>query len=82
MAAGGDLGASVVPQLLGIVTDTVMGSDALLPLAESLALSPEQLGMKMGMLCGMLFPLVGVFVYGVIWRGMKKEKSPEKQENA
>ena len=82
MAAGGDLGASVVPQLLGIVTDTVIGSTALLPLAESLALSPEQLGMKMGMLCGMLFPLVGVFVYGVIWRGMKKEKHREKQENA
>ncbi len=82
MAAGGDMGASVAPQLVGIVTDAVMGSAALAPLAESLRLSTEQLGMKMGMLCGMLFPLVGVFVYGVIWRGMKKEKSLEKQENA
>ncbi len=63
MAAGGDLGASVAPQLVGLVTDGAMANERICALAQSLSLSPEQLGMKMGMLCGMLFPLAGVFVF-------------------
>lgn len=73
MAAGGDLGASVAPQLLGIITDVAAQSPGAIALAESLSLSPEQLGMKMGMLFGMLFPLIGIFVYRRIWRAQKKQ---------
>lgn len=73
MASGGDLGASVAPQLVGIITDTVMLHPSASALAASLALTPEQLGMKMGMLCGMLFPLVGILVYAHIWRHAKKD---------
>lgn len=62
MAAGGDLGASVAPQLVGIITDGVIASDNLSSLAQSLALTPEQLGMKLGLLSGMLFPLLGIFI--------------------
>ena len=75
MAAGGDLGASVAPQLLGVITDAVIASPRASALAESLALSPEQLGMKAGMLFGMLFPLVGIFVYRRIWRAQKKQNA-------
>ncbi|MBQ7089860.1 MAG: MFS transporter [Clostridia bacterium] len=60
MAAGGDFGASVGPQLVGVVTDTALASPALLSLAESLSIAPEQLGMKLGMLVGMLFPLIAI----------------------
>lgn len=60
MAAGGDFGASVAPQLMGIVVDTVSASTNASQLAEALALSPEQLGMKTGMLMAALFPLLGV----------------------
>lgn len=63
MAAGGDLGASVGPQLVGIVTDAVIEMDVAVSLAESLSLSPDQLGMKAGMLVGSLFPLVAIFLY-------------------
>ena len=63
MAAGGDLGASVGPQLVGIITDAVIANSSAVSLAQTLHLAPEQLGMKMGMLCGMLFPLIGIFVY-------------------
>lgn len=52
MAAGGDLGASVAPQLMGIVTD----------LASSHFMS-EQLGMQCGLFVGMLFPLVAIPLY-------------------
>lgn len=73
MAAGGDLGASVGPQLVGVVTDLTATSTWASELALSLALSPEQLGMKLGMLVGMLFPLVGCAIAFVILRGRRKK---------
>ena len=73
MAAGGDLGASVAPQLVGIVTDTVMVLPAAQNIAQTLSMSPEQLGMRIGMLCGMLFPLVGIFIYRKIWKSIKND---------
>ena len=81
MAAGGDLGASVGPQLVGIITDAVIASPKAAELAASLSLAPEQLGMKLGMLCGMLFPLVGILVYARIWHGEKKRTEPESANN-
>lgn len=72
MAAGGDLGASVAPQLVGLITDAAIASPKLIAFAEGLNLSPEQLGMKMGMLVGMLFPLIAIFLYAYI-RKLRKE---------
>ena len=68
MAAGGDLGASVGPQLVGIITDTVILKGA--SLADTLGFSPEQLGMKIGILFASLFPFVAIFVY----KRLSKEK--------
>ena len=62
MAAGGDLGASVGPQLVGIITDFSIVNPTLLAFAKSLCLTPEQFGMKLGLLVGMIFPLLSVFV--------------------
>lgn len=72
MASGGDLGASVAPQLLGVVTDAVMASEGAKGLAGSLGITVEQLGMKAGMCVGALFPLTAIFLYAYIWRSMKK----------
>ncbi len=66
MAAGGDFGASVGPQLVGVVTDFVITTPTLLTYAESLGVHPEQLGMKLGMLMGMLFPLCAISIFGII----------------
>ena len=73
MAAGGDLGASVAPQLLGVITDTVIANPHAAEIAARLSLTVEQLGMKLGMLCGMLFPLCAIFVYLHIWKTEKKK---------
>lgn len=62
MAAGGDFGSSVGPQLVGVVTDLVMGSEAAVRLTQSLGIAADQLGMKAGLLCGTLFPLAGIAV--------------------
>ena len=72
MASGGDLGASVGPQLIGIITDAVGQSAKAVNLAQSLGLSAEQLGMKLGMTVGMLFPLVAIFVYLYILKTKNK----------
>lgn len=66
MAAGGDLGASVGPQLMGIITDTVAESTVGAELAQNFGLTPDQLGMKCGMIVGLVFSLVAVGVYLVI----------------
>ena len=63
MAAGGDLGASVSPQLTGIITDTVSRSSFASSVAEALGITAEQVGMKCGITTGMIFSLIAVFVY-------------------
>jgi fucose permease len=73
MAAGGDFGASVGPQLVGIVTDAVAASGGAMALAERLGISAEQLGMRFGMLIGALFPLIAIAVYVKIYRDAKKK---------
>ena len=62
MAAGGDFGASVAPQGLGIVVDAVTASQWAADIGIRLFLSPEQVGMKAGMLLGALFPIAGIAV--------------------
>ena len=74
MASGGDLGASVGPQLVGVITDVVAGNPTTASLARDLSLTPEQLGMKIGMLVGMLFPLIAIFIYLHLLRSKKKQK--------
>lgn len=79
MAAGGDLGASVGPQLVGVVTDAVSSSAFFCERAIAMGLSPDQLGMKLGMLLGMLFPLLATVVYVVIYRQSRKNARTPRQ---
>ena len=71
MAAGGDLGASVGPQIIGVVTDTVMSFPTAAELSAFIGITPEQLGMKMGMLVGMLFPLAAIPINLYLWKNKK-----------
>ena len=72
MAAGGDFGASVGPQLVGIVTDWAIASERIGEIALGMGITAEQLGMKLGMLIGMLFPLIAIAVFAVMWRSKVK----------
>lgn len=74
MAAGGDAGASVGPQLMGLVVDGAMGSAWAPELAARLSLSAEQLGMKVAMVVTALFPLCGFFILLYIGRTRKKRQ--------
>ena len=74
MAAGGDLGAGLAPQLMGIVVDNVSASNLAANLSVKLGLTAEQIGLKAGMLVTSLFPIVGIAVVLVIMRYFKKQK--------
>ena len=68
MAAGGDFGGSVVPQLVGSITDRVaLHTDW----AASLALAPDQLGLKAGLLTAAFVPLLGALLLLVIRKKTK-----------
>ncbi len=73
MAAGGDLGVSVAPQVFGIITDLVSADPTVISLAQSLSLSSEQLGMKLGILTGAIFPLLGTFIYAYLYKTRKRK---------
>lgn len=75
MAASGDLGASVAPQLLGIVVDKVAESSFAAELGASLNLAAEQIGLKAGMLVTAIFPILGTGVLLFAIRYFKKQKT-------
>lgn len=68
MAAGGDMGASVSPQLLGIVVDKVSATSFAAELGTTLGITAEQVGLKAGMLVTSLFPMIGIAVLAfTVW---------------
>lgn len=75
MAAGGDLGSSVAPQLMGIIVDTVSESKWAYNLSSVISLSTEQIGMKTGMVLSSIFPILGIFLLIYIIKYFKKINS-------
>ena len=74
MAAGGDLGASIGPQLVGLVTDGVTALPNAVSWANSLNLTLDQLGLKLGLAVGAIFPLLSIFVFLRLWRTKPKQE--------
>lgn len=76
MAAGGDFGASFAPQALGILVDNI----ALTPWAQSIgniaALSPEQVGFKLGMLAATIFPIAGFLLLLYMKKFFRRQECP------
>ena len=71
MAAGGDLGAALIPQGVGVVADLFLLSPAARSLADTLGMQPEQLGMRAGLLLASLFPLGCALVVLRLRRGRR-----------
>ncbi|MEG2206229.1 MAG: MFS transporter [Oscillospiraceae bacterium] len=77
MAAGGDLGGSVGPQLVGVITDTVINSEKMSALALTYGLSAEQLGMKIGVLSATIFPLSAAILYAIALKSKNKSQQAD-----
>ncbi|MEG0721001.1 MAG: MFS transporter [Lachnospiraceae bacterium] len=63
MAAGGDLGGAVGPQFVGVITDFTIKNKHIISVAQNLQLTPEQLGMKIGLMSAALFPLLAAALF-------------------
>ena len=74
MASGGDLGASLSPQLLGIVVDKVSTTDFAVNLGSILNITTEQVGLKIGMLVTSVFPILGIVVVLVVRNFFNKKQ--------
>ena len=75
MAAGGDLGASIAPQLLGIISDKFTLSDFATKTAQMLNVSAEQIGMRAGLLVAGVFPFAGVMLVLYMKKYFKKSEA-------
>ena len=74
MAAGGDLGASVAPQMMGVVVDKVAVTQWAAVLAERLSSTPEDVGFKIGMIFAAIFPIMGLLLLAYMKKFFKNNK--------
>ena len=75
MAASGDLGASVAPQLVGIVVDRISVTSLARSLGTALGMTPEQVGMRCAMLFNSVFPIAGAVLLLFAIRYFKRKKT-------
>ena len=75
LAAGGDMGASFAPQLMGVVIDQVSASEFGIKMAAAANIPAEQIGMKVGMLVCAIFPVLGTLVLLMALRFFKKHRA-------
>ena len=71
LAAGGDVGASLGPWALGLVTEKAPGWAFLSNLIESSSMTPAQFGLRAGMFIGIAFPLVSLVSHLYLKRSRK-----------
>lgn len=74
MAAGGDLGATFYPQIVGVITDSAVRSENVTAFAQQFGYTAEQFGMKAGMCFAVLAPLLGSLLF---YRAMKIPSTTE-----
>ncbi len=74
MAASGDMGASIAPQLTGILIDRIAASDFAQKICAAGAATPDEIGLKYAMLIIAIFPLLGALLVLYIRRFFKKSK--------
>lgn len=75
LAAAGDLGASFGPWLTGIITDTSQSSSLATSFSTALSITPEQAGMRIGILIAGIFPLLAIFCHIVTSKMLKKHRA-------
>ena len=75
MAAGGDFGASVAPQAMGIVVDKVSVSTFAAEMGTRFSMTPDEVGMKVAMLCTAIFPILGVILLLFMIQYFKKREA-------
>lgn len=73
MASGGDLGASVGPQIVGSVTELAAKNSWIVDFGASLGLGADQIAMRTGLLAVLIFPILTVVMAFLFKRIKQKE---------
>lgn len=74
MAAAGDIGCSAGPATVGWITDGMQNLPFLLWLQQSTGMTPDQLGLRFGLLIAAIFPLAGFICVNCMKRYTRKER--------
>ena len=74
MAASGDMGASVAPQLMGIIVDKVSASGFAHELSAATGMTPDEIGLRTGTVITSVFPILGTLLLIYIIRSFSKKK--------
>ena len=74
MAASGDFGASVAPQMLGIIVDKISASSFAVSLSQTASMTTDEIGLKVGMLIASVFPILGIGLLIYIMKTLKTSK--------
>jgi len=74
MAASGDFGASIAPQMLGIIVDKVSASSFAINLSQATSMATDEIGLKVGMLIASVFPILGIGLLIYIMKTLKTSK--------
>lgn len=75
LAAAGDIGASFGPWLTGIITDTTQSSELAAFISGAISVTPEQAGMRIGILIAGIFPLLAIICHLVLSKMLKKHNA-------
>lgn len=75
MAACGDLGCAAIPQAVGVIIDVVSKSNFASYISNSLNITVEQVGMRIGMLFAAIFPLFGFIILFILRKYFKKSNA-------
>lgn len=78
MAAGGDTGASIGPQLVGVLTDNLAKTSFISKIAEKISANVEELSMRAGMLIGFICSVIAVLIFLFFLLTSKKEEKIRK----
>ncbi len=74
MAAGGDTGASLGPQLVGVLTDTLTKAPLIRELSSRLSIDVEEASMRAGLLIGFICSLIATAIFLYFLISAKKQK--------
>jgi fucose permease len=67
LAISGDIGAATGPWLAGFASDWALTSETLLAYGTANGLSPDQVGLRFGLLIAMIFPIISI-VGLLVWK--------------
>ena len=74
MAAAGDFGAALGTQMMGSISDFATTFEPCIRMAERMGMEIDRFGMKVGLVCVTVFPLLAIFLYIAQYRSIQKEQ--------